>query len=101
MGATMIANHEANRALEDVHVNAEALVYFSNEMFREREEMTYEEVCELCLELREELPARVKHVLDNRKYCMSEFEKISHQMRDMMLALKAIHRHSSQSTKSG
>merc|ERR1712060_430200 len=90
---TMAQNKEACIALTDVHVNAEALVYFSNTIFQERESLTYEEVCELCLELREEQPARVKHILEMRKFLMGEFEKFEYQMREVMLAILTLRNH--------
>lgn len=60
-----------------VGVDVHSLVDYAHAIFAHNIEMTYEQVCELCLELREGQFTRVKHILDLRKFISHEFSQLS------------------------
>merc|ERR1712050_538713 len=72
----MLSNSVSTSVLAEACVDADPLVDYANAFFDHQNRMTYEEVCELCLELRGTQAVKVKHMLDLRRFMTIEFDKL-------------------------
>merc|ERR1711920_202425 len=80
----MLTNSFATSVLIEASVDAQSLMDYTEAFFTKRDKMTYEEVCELCLELRGTQAARVKHTLDLRHMMAVEFGRVQRLLTDIL-----------------
>merc|ERR1712032_1241869 len=76
----MLHMPEAARALHEVGVDVVGLVDFSDYIFKDGDELTFQTFMEIVLQLRGKNTATVKDIVDLRKLIMPELERLSKNM---------------------
>jgi hypothetical protein len=76
--AEILKNPQATKALRDVDVDPAGLVDMDDFIFEDQEKLTFNEFMEVVLSLRGTENAKVKDIVDLRKYIRKELDKVLH-----------------------